>query len=326
MAARILGMAQHAPTPLPTRRRRSSDPSLARLVESFLDRLAAGGASANTLAAYRRDLVGVAGRLAAARELGDVAGLRLSQVDSEALEAGMAEWASDHAPASVARAWSAWSSLFTFLMSRGLARANPTEAAERPVAPSPVPRVIAGGDVSERMLSAAAMPEPAARSAWAERDVALVATMGLTGLGISELLSLSLGSVRRDASGEPFLLAGRAGEERAVAVAPGLAELIGAYLESREAWLGAESPDAPLFVDASGQPMTASKVQYLVQRLYERSGLSGEVPEGAAVHALHATFVAEALARWAEVLRASLSPPPPGRRDPARRSLESDGR
>jgi hypothetical protein len=43
---------------------------------------------------------------------------------------------------------------------------------------------------AERLLAGAAMPEPAARSAWAERDVALVATMGLTGLSISELLSL----------------------------------------------------------------------------------------------------------------------------------------
>ncbi len=62
MAGTIPGMAQHAPSPPPTRRRRSSYPSLARLVESFLDHLAAGGASANTLAAYRRDLLGVASR------------------------------------------------------------------------------------------------------------------------------------------------------------------------------------------------------------------------------------------------------------------------
>jgi len=32
------------------------------------------------------------------------------------------------------------------------------------------------------------------------------------------------------------------------------------------------------------------------------------------VQALHATFVAEALAHWAEVLRDAVAPPPPGRR------------
>jgi hypothetical protein len=56
--------------------------------------------------------------------------------------------------------------------------------------------------------------------------------------------------------------------------------------------------------------MTSSKVQYLIQRLYERSGLDSQVPEGTAVQALHATFVAEALAHWAEVLRDGLAGPP----------------
>ena len=64
--------------------------------------------------------------------------------------------------------------------------------------------------------------------------------------------------------------------------------------------------------------MTSSKVQYLIQRLYERSGLDSQVPEGTAVQALHATFAAEALAHWAGVLRDALAPPPPGRRRRAR--------
>jgi len=177
--------------------------------------------------------------------------------------------------------------------------------------------VIAGGDVSERLLLVAAMPEPSSWSAWAERDVALVATLGLTGLGASEVLSLRLGSLRQDPSGGRVLVTGDPGSDRVVVLHPGLTELINAYLTSRKEWLGPESPDAPLFVDASALPMTSSKVQYLVQRLYERSGLAGQVPEGTAVQALHATFVAEALAHWAAVLRDALAPPPPSRRQRA---------
>src|SRR6266436_367148 len=295
-------MAHPAATSIAARRRRSSGPLVGGLIDAFLDQLASGGASTHTLGAYRRDLRGVADRMAGAQGLDDVSGLRLSQVDSAALEAGMAAWATDHAPASVARAWAAWSSFFTYLISEGIARANPTEAAERPKPPPPAPKVIAGGDVSERLLSAAAMPEPSSPSAWAERDVALVATLGLTGLGVSELLSLSLGSLRRDSSGL-VLVTGAAGQDQVVPLQPALAYLIDVYLASRRAWLGSESPDAALFIDASAQPMTSSKVQYLIQRLYERSGLGSQVPEGTAVHALHATFVAEALVHWAEVLR-----------------------
>src|SRR6266487_3620152 len=110
-------MAQPAMSPTTSRRRRSSGPRLGELIDAFLDQLASGGASTHTVGAYRRDLRGVADRLAAAQGL----------VDAAALEAGMAAWATDHAPASVARAWAAWSSFFTYLISEGIARANPTQ-------------------------------------------------------------------------------------------------------------------------------------------------------------------------------------------------------
>jgi site-specific recombinase XerD len=154
------------------------------------------------------------------------------------------------------------------------------------------------------------MPEPSSPSAWAERDVALVATLGLTGLGVSELVSLRLGSLRRDSSGGLVLITGVGSQDQVVPLQPGLADLMDAYLASRRAWLGSERPGAALFIDASTQPMTSSKVQYLIQRLYEHSGLDSQVPEGTAVQALYATFAAEALAHWAEVLRDGLTAPP----------------
>lgn len=311
-------MAQPAASSTATRRRRSSAPRVGELIDDFLDQLASGGASPHTLGAYRRDLRGVADRMATTQGLDDVSRLRLSRVDAAGLEAGMAAWATDHAPASVARAWAAWSSFFTYLISQGIARANPTAAAQRPKPPPPAPRLIAGGDVSERLLSAAAMPEPSSPSAWAERDVALVATLGLTGLGVSEVVSLSLGSLGRDSSGGLVLVTGADSQDQVVSLQAGLADLIDAYLASRKAWLGPESPDTALFIDASAQPMTSSKVQYLIQRLYERSGLDGQVPEGTAVQGLYATFAAEALAHWAEVLRDGLAPPPAARRRSAR--------
>src|SRR5437016_5550226 len=219
-------MAQPAASSIATRRRRASGPDVGALIDAFLDQLASGGASIHTVGAYRRDLRGVADRLAIAQGLDDVSRLRLSQVDAAGLEAGMAAWATDHAPASVARAWAAWSSFFTYLISQGITRANPTEAAQRPKPPPPSPKLIAGGDVSERLLSAAAMPEPSSPSAWAERDIALVATLGLTGIGVSEVLSLSLGSLRRDSSGSRVFVTGRAGEEQVVTGAPGQNQVV----------------------------------------------------------------------------------------------------
>src|SRR5256885_15838685 len=92
-------MAQPAASSTATGRRRSSGPRVGELIDSFLDQLASGGASTHTLGAYRRDLRGIADRLATAQGLDDVSRLRLAQVDSAALEAGLAAGGANHAPA-----------------------------------------------------------------------------------------------------------------------------------------------------------------------------------------------------------------------------------
>src|SRR5256885_10620251 len=118
-------MAQAVGGSVAIRRRRSSGPRVGELIDAFLDQLASGGASSHTFGAYRRDLRGVADRLASARGLDDVSRLRLSQVDSAALEAGMAAGATGPAPASVAPARAAWSSFFTYPLPGGIAPGKP---------------------------------------------------------------------------------------------------------------------------------------------------------------------------------------------------------
>src|SRR5256885_14881517 len=105
-------MAQPAASSIATRRR-SSGPRVGELIDAFLDQLASGGASTHTVGAYRRDLRGVADRMATAQGLDDVSGLRLPQVDAAGLEAGVAARAADPAPASGAPARAAWGSFFT---------------------------------------------------------------------------------------------------------------------------------------------------------------------------------------------------------------------
>src|SRR2546426_9507642 len=112
-------MAQPAGGSVAIRQRRSSGPRVGELIDAFLDQLASGGASTHTLGAYRRDLRGVADRLATAQGLDDVSRLRLPQVDSTALEAGVAAGGADPAPAPGAPARAAWGRLLTQLTPPG---------------------------------------------------------------------------------------------------------------------------------------------------------------------------------------------------------------
>src|SRR2546430_17354825 len=118
-------MAQPAMSPTTSRRRRSSGPRVGELIDAFLDQLASGGASTHTFGAYRRDLRGVADRLAAARGLDDVSRLRPPQVDSAAPQAGGAASGPGHAPPPRPPAPAAPGSSFTPPPSQGHPPAHP---------------------------------------------------------------------------------------------------------------------------------------------------------------------------------------------------------
>src|SRR2546427_2399330 len=113
-------MAQPSASAIATRRR-PSGPRVGELIEAFLDQLASGGGSTHTLGAYRRDLRGVADRMATARGLGDIAELRLSQVDAAGLEAGVGTRGTGPSPAPGPPAPGALGSFFTHLLSPGIA-------------------------------------------------------------------------------------------------------------------------------------------------------------------------------------------------------------
>lgn len=96
-------------------------------VEAFLRILGAKKPSSNTVAAYRRDLVGVAMRIAALKGV-PVGELRVDALTKNALRAGFSSWADDHAEASMLRARSAWSGFFDYLVAGDLAKGNPIAA------------------------------------------------------------------------------------------------------------------------------------------------------------------------------------------------------
>src|SRR5690348_18088914 len=93
-----------------------------------------------TLLAYRRDVQGVAGRLAVLEGIGELGDLSLPDLERSALRAAFASWASDHAAASVRRAHSAWSSFFDFLVAEGILDGNPMAAIPKPKTPTVLPR------------------------------------------------------------------------------------------------------------------------------------------------------------------------------------------
>src|SRR3954471_415879 len=126
-------------------------PVLTTLFERHLHHFSVRKPSPHTVAAYRRDLLGVAERPATAAGV-DMAALTLAHLGRPALRAAFADWASDHAAASIRRAWSAWNAFFSFLVAEDLLDANPMGAVATPKASRGRAKVIPVDDVASRLL------------------------------------------------------------------------------------------------------------------------------------------------------------------------------
>lgn len=160
------------------------------------------GAAANTLVAYRRDLEG------AQEVIGD-----LVTADAAALASLGAAWAG-LAPSSLARKCSALRQFFGFLIDEGLRSDDPSPALPRPRTRRPLPRLLGHAEVAA--LFKQAEEEAAGERPDAVRMLTLLELLYGSGLRATELVSLPLNAVPRDA---PFLnITGKGGQQRMVPV------------------------------------------------------------------------------------------------------------
>ena len=216
----------------------------------------------------------------------------LDEVTPRALRLGFAAFAADHSAASIARAWSTWNQFFAFLVAEDHLAGNPMGAVARPKSPQRTPKPLQGEDAPELLLRATAAGTRAARFPWPERDLAFLATSLLTGLRLSELLALNLGSIDGRPGERRIKVMGKGRKERTVPIEDSLHDIIARYLDTRnERFPGAKlGPRAPLFVDRKGDRMLEGAARYLVKTSLRHAGLGGRVPRGALVHALRHTF------------------------------------
>src|SRR5206468_286661 len=109
------------------------------------------------------------------------------------------------------------------------------------------------------------------------------ATSLLTGLRLSELLALNVGSIDGRAGERRIKVVGKGRKERTVPIEEPLEAVIAAYLETREArFPGVKlGPKAPLFVARHGNRLKEGGARYLTEQCYRHAGLRSRVPKGA---------------------------------------------
>ncbi len=192
----------------------------ATLIEAFLDMMSAErGASRNTIAAYRRDLLDFAVKN------------DLKRCGREEVKRYLALLASSGLSASSqARKLSSLRQFFGFLYAEGMRKDDPTSAIDAPKRTRPLPKILSRDDV-EALIETARAKE----GAEGLRLVCIVEMLYAAGLRVSELVELPLAAVRGK---NGFLLVrGKGNKERLAPLGPSAREAVDTYLAVRDAFL-----------------------------------------------------------------------------------------
>ncbi|HEX3754107.1 MAG TPA: site-specific tyrosine recombinase XerD [Rhizomicrobium sp.] len=248
----------------------------AHLIEAFLDMMSAErGSSANTLAAYRRDLVDFAGHADPAKA---------GREDIRAYLGGLA--AASIAPASQARKLSALRQFYGFLYGEGARGDDPTGTIEAPKGGRALPKILSADDLNAMIHTAAQDQTPEGL-----RLSCIVEMLYGGGLRVSELAGLPLAAAR---TREGFIrVTGKGGKERLSPLNAASRGALEAYLAVREEFMprGARRQahaERYLFASRSAEGfLTRRRFHQLLKGLALRAGLD---PAKVSPHVLRHAF------------------------------------
>jgi integrase/recombinase XerD len=228
-------------------------------VGDFLDYLRfERGLSANTVAAYGRDLDALAAFLAAR----GCAPLSAASADIDAYFDGPG---GDGRATTVARRMAAVRGLYRFVIREGRLAADPAANLRSPRRGRPLPKVLSVSEVE------AILAQVRAAGAAGQRDLAMIELLYGCGLRASELVSLRLADV--DLEGGLVRCLGKGGKERVVPVGSHAVAALARYVnDGRRRLLLGRRPEE-LFVNARGRPLTRQGLHYLLRGYAQAAGI-----------------------------------------------------
>lgn len=240
----------------------------AMLVEDFVDHLSLERhLSANTVAAYRRDLTQLALFLARQhRTLATATYAVLRRFLGQQVTRG-------YARASIARRVGAIHTFYRWAAARGVVATDPAALLGRPKVSSRLPTVLRPAEAASLVTA----PEPGKAAAGtldaavALRDRALLELLYGSGLRVAE--ASSLGIERLDLDRGRVLVMGKGAKERDVPLSEPSIDAIRVYLRDGRPRLAPEGSPA-VFFNRRKRPMSTRDVRAMVER-YARRTLSG---------------------------------------------------
>jgi integrase/recombinase XerD len=259
------------------------------------------GLSANTLAAYHRDLDRYAEFLAerGAASLAEVTPADVAAF-SEAVGTG-GDGRAALAPASAARAVVAVRGWHRFALAEGWSATDPAARVKPRATPQRLPKALAIHEV-EALLEAAAVSDGSAHGeVLALRDRALLELLYATGARVSEAVGIDIDDLEvEDVGGHvgtSVKLRGKGAKERIVPVGGIAAQAVDAYLVRARPALAQHGRGTPrLFLNTRGAPLSRQSAWAILHDAAQRAGIDHVSP-----HTLRHSFATHLLTGGADV-------------------------
>jgi len=238
-------------------------------LSSFLNFLSAEkGASSNTIAAYRNDLEQLAEYLKAS---GD--GRGWETVDRMLIQDFIVNLKErKYAETTVARKVAAIRSFFGFLTAEGILADNPTEGLASPRVGKMLPKAITPNEVDELLEQPCKRATPEAK-----RDRAMLELLYATGMRVTELVSLDLGSVSVEGKNPFVRCTGKGAKERIIPIHEQATEAIVDYLTEARPLVVRNKNEKALFVNRRGERLTRQGFWLILKGYAKAANLRDDV-------------------------------------------------
>lgn len=196
--------------------------------------------------------------------------------------------AKGYVKASVRRRISELRSFFRYLVGQRILESNPIEAISAPKVPQRLPRYLKPEEIG------AIMQAPHTSQPLGQRDRAILEILYATGMRISELVGLDMGTV--DIARGQMMVRGKGSKERIVLLGQPARDALDLYLKEARPKLLKGKRTSALFLNRSGERLSVRGVQWMLDRCARKAGLKWVTP-----HLFRHTFATHMLGGGADL-------------------------
>ncbi len=264
------------------------------LVEKFIDYLAVErNSSPNTRLGYARDLRQFHAFLKSEpRYVGPDGEVEIERLDEPAVSGFVYALFSSNKKISIARKLSSIRSFFRFLVKKGLVKANPAECVSAPRVERFLPSVLTVEEAKSLIEAPRGAGEGQEESPSVLRDLAVLEVLYSSGIRVSELTGLDIGSV--DMGAGTIKVLGKGNKERIAYLGDYAKESLRLYIEKERSAGG-----GPLFTGGKGGQGGGNNARRLtprtVQRLVKKYTATSGINKTPTPHSLRHTFATHLL-------------------------------